>query len=123
MKTTRIYEDNAGQIFAVVMSNGDTVKVVSGIERATDYTLGDIISDAIDGFDDWDGEDFEPQKNLEELADDIRHYSDCVADIEVLECDGCPFELNVTLFRKAMGIAAESIFDKNQTIRIRLKKQ
>ena len=50
MKTTRIYEDNAGQIFAVVMSNGDTVKVVSGIERATDYTLGDIISDAIDGF-------------------------------------------------------------------------
>lgn len=107
---TRIYEDNSGHMFAVIMNNGEVTKIVSGLECDTTYTMKDVLADAIDGFADWDGECHEPPLSpLSEVANDIRHYSKCVADIGSTD-DGSNLFVDAVIYWTEMGVAAKAIF-------------
>lgn len=94
-KITKIYEDNAGGIHAVVLEDGKVINVLTGLEfeytRENKLTGLDLIHAAQSGFeyaDDYDPDDYEG-RSMEDVAEEIADTSDPIAYITLHKAELC----------------------------------
>ena len=99
MKKVNVYEDNGGQIHAVVMDGENVANIISGFEDGA-LSTAEFVDAARCGFEGADAYECD-EISMEDAAKEIDKIDDLIADITADE---------VELYINKMGVAGEILF-------------